>query len=136
MVNPITGRAHVYYSQNIYDTYEEAVASISIDEFVESDATAYSYVFSSYLIVKGNTTDLTNGVTVVNDGSGNPTRVTLISLQIYNRNGILMFSTNKISEGWDGRYKGVMQDMGIYFVKLITLENGLETPTPRLYLFK
>ena len=60
MVNPITGRAHVYYSQNIYDTYEEAVASISIDEFVESDATAYSYVFSSYLIVKGNTTDLTN----------------------------------------------------------------------------
>ncbi len=66
----------------------------------------------------------------------NPTRVTLISLQIYNRNGILMFSTNKISEGWDGRYKGVMQDMGIYFVKLITLENGLETPTPRLYLFK
>ena len=60
MVNPITGRAHVYYSQNVYDTYEEAVASISIDEFVESDATAHSYVFSSYLIVKGNTTDLTN----------------------------------------------------------------------------
>ena len=69
---------------------------------------------------------------IVND----PSRVTLISFQIYNRNGTLMFSTNRISEGWDGRYKGVMQDMGIYFVKLITLENGLETPTPRLYLFK
>ena len=60
MVNPITGRAHVYYSQNVYGTYDEAVASISIDEFVESDATAYSYVFSAYLIVKGDTSDLTD----------------------------------------------------------------------------
>jgi len=67
---------------------------------------------------------------IVND----PSRVTLISFQIYNRNGTLMFSTNRISEGWDGRYKGVLQDMGIYFVKLITSENGLETP--RLYLLK
>jgi hypothetical protein len=60
MVNPTTGRAHVYYGQNVYDTYDEAIASISIDEFVESDATAYSYVFSSYLVVKGNTIDLTD----------------------------------------------------------------------------
>jgi gliding motility-associated-like protein len=67
---------------------------------------------------------------IVND----PSRVTLISFQIYNRNGILMFSTNRISEGWNGRYKDVMQDMGVYFVKLITLENGLDTPS--LYLFK
>ena len=68
---------------------------------------------------------------IVND----PSRVTLVSFQIYNRNGILVFSTNNISEGWDGRYKGLMQDMGIYFVKLITLENGLETPPP-IYLLK
>ena len=67
---------------------------------------------------------------IVND----PSRVTLISFQIYNRNGILMFSTNRISEGWNGRHKDVMQDMGVYFVKLITVENGLDTPS--LYLFK
>jgi len=34
--------------------------------------------------VKLNTTDLTNGVSVVNDGSGNPTRVTLANTGIYN----------------------------------------------------
>jgi hypothetical protein len=34
--------------------------------------------------VKFNTTDLTNGVTVVNDGSSNPTRVTLANSGIYN----------------------------------------------------
>ena len=87
--------------------------------------------------------DLPNAFTPNGDGKNDefkiivndPSRVTLVSFQIYNRNGILMFSTNKISEGWDGRYKGVMQDMGIYFVKLITSENGLET-TPPIYLLK
>ncbi|MCF8289947.1 MAG: gliding motility-associated C-terminal domain-containing protein, partial [Chitinophagaceae bacterium] len=64
----------------------------------------------------------------------NPSGVTLISFQIYNRNGTLIFSTNKISEGWDGRYKGIVQDMGIYFVKLITSENGLDTRS--IYLLK
>jgi hypothetical protein len=34
--------------------------------------------------VKFNTTDLTNGVSVVNDGSSNPTRVTLANTGIYN----------------------------------------------------
>ena len=90
--------------------------------------------------------DLPNAFTPNGDGKNdlfkiivnNPTRVTLISLQIYNRNGILMFSTNKISEGWDGRYKGVMQDMGIYFIKYRIEIAGDKTyvGTPRLYLFK
>jgi hypothetical protein len=34
--------------------------------------------------VKLNTTDLTNGVSVVNDGSGNPTQITLANTGIYN----------------------------------------------------
>jgi gliding motility-associated-like protein len=99
---------------------------------------------TAYANITGTTKayDLPNAFTPNGDGKNDkfkiivndPTRVNLISFQIYNRNGTLMFTTNKISEGWDGRYKGVMQDMGIYFVKLITLENGLETP--RLYLLK
>ncbi len=67
----------------------------------------------------------------------NTTGVTL-RLQIYNRNGILMFSTSDISEDWDGRYKDVMQDMGIYFVKYrIEIAGGkIYEDTPRLYLLK
>jgi hypothetical protein len=34
--------------------------------------------------VKFNTTELSNGVTIVNDGSGNPTRITLANTGIYN----------------------------------------------------
>ena len=34
--------------------------------------------------VKFNTTDLSNGVTIVNDGSGNPTRVTIANAGVYN----------------------------------------------------
>jgi len=60
MANPVTGRAHVYYGQNFYDTFDDAIGAIFSDEFVESDATAFAYPFSAYLILKGDTTDLTN----------------------------------------------------------------------------
>ena len=50
----------VYYGQNFYDTFDDAIGAIFSDEFVESDATAFAYPFSSYLILKGDTTDLTN----------------------------------------------------------------------------
>ena len=60
------------------------------------------------------------------------------SFEIYNRNGKLMFRTEDITEGWDGRYKDVMQDMGVYFVKLVKLNKDriqvVET-TP-IYLLK
>ena len=68
----------------------------------------------------------------------NTTGVTL-RMQIFNRNGILMFSTNNISAEWDGRsLKGVMQDMGIYFVKYrIEIAGGITyEDTPRIYLLK
>ena len=68
----------------------------------------------------------------------NTTGVTL-RMQIFNRNGILMFSTTNISAEWDGRsLKGVMQDMGIYFVKYrIEIAGGITyEDTPRIYLLK
>jgi gliding motility-associated-like protein len=68
----------------------------------------------------------------------NTTGVTL-RMQIFNRNGLLLFSTNNISEEWDGRsLNGAMQDMGIYFVKYrIDIAGGMTYEgTPRLYLLK
>ena len=50
-----------------------------------------------------------------------------------------MFSTTNISAEWDGRsLKGVMQDMGIYFVKYrIEIAGGITyEDTPRIYLLK
>ena len=50
--------------------------------------------------VKLNTTDLTNGVSVVNDGSGNPTRVTLANTGIYN----IQFSLQLEKTGGSGNF--------------------------------
>jgi hypothetical protein len=52
-VNPITGRSHVYYGQAIYSTYLNAVQSVSVDDFVESEVTKNAYVFAGYLVMKG-----------------------------------------------------------------------------------
>jgi hypothetical protein len=64
--NSATPTATGYYGA-FQDTTSQTAASIN---------TAYP--------VKFNTTDLSNGVTVVNDGSSNPTRVTLENTGIYN----------------------------------------------------
>jgi hypothetical protein len=50
--------------------------------------------------VKLNTTDLTNGVSVVNDGSGNPTQITLANTGIYN----IQFSLQLEKTGGSGNF--------------------------------
>ena len=50
--------------------------------------------------VKFNTTDLSNGVTVVNDGSANPTRVTIANTGIYN----VQFSLQLEKTGGSGNF--------------------------------
>jgi gliding motility-associated-like protein len=38
----------------------------------------------------------------------------LYQFNIYNRWGQLVFSTNLVNEGWDGKYKGVLQDSNLF----------------------
>ncbi len=40
--------------------------------------------------------------------------VSLNYFRVYNRWGNLLFETKKLSEGWDGNYKGEAQPMGVY----------------------
>jgi gliding motility-associated-like protein len=58
--------------------------------------------------------------------------------EIYNRNGKLMHSEYNISEGWDGRFGGIIQDMGVYFVKLVKVnKDGQQViETTPFYLLK
>lgn len=42
-----------------------------------------------------------------------------IAWNIYNRWGILMFSTNDVKEGWDGRFKGEVQPQDVYHYTLL-----------------
>lgn len=44
---------------------------------------------------------------------------TLESFEIYNRWGELIFKTNNVDEGWDGYYKGELQNNDVYAYKVI-----------------
>ena len=59
-LNPTSGRVSVYYGQTTYTTLDSAIANLSTDTFTESTFTSKEFVFIGYLVVKGNTTDLTS----------------------------------------------------------------------------
>jgi gliding motility-associated-like protein len=47
-----------------------------------------------------------------------------IQLKIFNRFGEIVFSTDNMQEGWDGKYKGETVDVGTYFYVLrVTFDN-------------
>lgn len=46
----------------------------------------------------------------------------LISFQIYNRWGEIVFETSELSEGWNGFYKEVLQNNDIYTYKVIAID--------------
>jgi hypothetical protein len=59
-VNPVSGRVTVYYGQTRYTTQINALQYLATDPFTEGEFTAKSLVFAGYLVLKGNTTDLTD----------------------------------------------------------------------------
>ncbi|MBS1617425.1 MAG: gliding motility-associated C-terminal domain-containing protein, partial [Bacteroidetes bacterium] len=44
--------------------------------------------------------------------------LTKIAFQIFDRWGEKVFETDGIGEGWDGTYKNVKQDIGVYVWKI------------------
>lgn len=85
--NPESKRSTVYYGQSRYTTLLNALQYLPTDPFEEGEFTAKSLIFVAYLVVKGNTTDLTNDTqnTIVQaglfrnttGGSGNAGTITL-----------------------------------------------------------
>jgi hypothetical protein len=66
----------------------------------QDDTTQTAVSANTAYPVKFNTTELSNGVTVVNDGSGNPTRVTIANTGIYN----VQFSLQLEKTGGSGNF--------------------------------
>lgn len=44
----------------------------------------------------------------------NVTNETLLEMRVFNRWGTVVFATNDINKGWDGKYKGQDQPMAVY----------------------
>jgi gliding motility-associated-like protein len=55
----------------------------------------------------------------------------LKSFSVFNRSGTLIFYTRKEGEGWDGKYKGVPQENGVYVWMLEFVNNNDETITEK-----
>jgi hypothetical protein len=68
-VNPVSGRVVVYYGQTRYTTQINALQYLNTDLFTEGEFTAKSLIFAGYLVLKGNTTDLTDSEnTIIQSG--------------------------------------------------------------------
>ena len=56
--DPKTGVLYIYYGQNEYSTLSQALTNLSTDSFTEGDTFDFT-TFLGFIIVKGNTTDIT-----------------------------------------------------------------------------
>jgi len=57
--DPRTGKLYIYYGQNIYATLDDALTNLPTDSFTEGDTKDFT-TFLGYLVVKSNTSDLSN----------------------------------------------------------------------------
>ncbi|MEM9834754.1 MAG: gliding motility-associated C-terminal domain-containing protein, partial [Bacteroidota bacterium] len=54
-------------------------------------------------------------------------RIESLTFQVYDRQGTLLFETNRIEEGWDGKYRNQPQPNGLYVWKI---SGSFEDGTP------
>ena len=103
-LNGISGLPNGFYRVVVYDAHN--CPSIGNAE-VEYDNCCTPYV--------------PNAFTPNGDGKNDVFRpvykgdMTLIKMSIFNRFGQLVYSTSSISQGWDGTFNGVLQEMDTYF---------------------
>jgi gliding motility-associated-like protein len=43
----------------------------------------------------------------------------IVAFMVYNRWGELLFTTDEVGNGWDGTYKGIAQELGVYYYQFI-----------------
>jgi gliding motility-associated-like protein len=105
--------------------------------------TVYSYNFdgcldSAYvnIIVGNNDTEfIPAGFTPNGDGVNDIFRVAhlkfdkLLDFSVYNRWGQQVFNTQRIDHGWDGRFNGEPQDLGVYNYVIIVSHNDGQLKT-------
>ena len=105
------------------DTTVFIVTSVDINGCINSDTVIVNVLGQSQVIFPTAFSPNGDGV---NDlfKIGFKENFNLLSIRIYNRWGILVFSTNNINEAWDGKYQGQDMPLGTY-IYLIEGEDDL-----------
>lgn len=94
---------------------------------LQVEDTADCFVVKDAVLVKvedNMTLDVPGAFTPNNDGNNDQIFVRgwaikdLIYFKIYNRWGELMFETTNLEEGWDGKYRGTVQNQETYFYRV------------------
>ena len=69
-IGPTSERFYVYYGQDTYDSVATALQNLTTEAFTESLTTSKSLTFIGYLVVKANTTDLSDesSANIINAG--------------------------------------------------------------------
>ena len=62
----------------------------------------------------------------------------LIEFKIYNKTGQLVYQSNDINQGWDGKFNGTIlpADIYLYYIVVKTYNNKLKSKNGYIYLLR
>jgi len=107
-----TSRANVDHQYNVSGTFEVLLVAINSAGCPDTARASVVSIIVPKLDLPNAFTPLTNGAnsTIFVRGFG----IGRMQWRIYNRFGNLVFESNSQGNGWDGKYKGVLQPMDVY----------------------
>ena len=70
--------------------------------------------------------------------NGSEASIRSIKFSVYTKSGKQIFYTEKIGEGWDGRYRGVMLESDVYYyiIEIIKINGEPFSSKKPVYLLK
>lgn len=139
----VKGESVVLYTNNDFDKYQWSTGE-TIDEIEVNDHGKYwltatdvnkctatdtvNIYYEGEATLSGLVASLPTAFSPNNDGvndklfvRGALSRIKKLSFIVYRKDGVKIFETTNVNEGWDGSYKGVKQDVDgyVYFLKVV-----------------
>ncbi len=107
-----TSFANVTHQYNATGTYYPCLIAYSAEGCADTACTTLEAIVNPKLDVPNAFTPGRGGINSVIKVAGYG--IAKMRFTIYNRQGLVVFVTENRSEGWDGKYKGVLQPMDVY----------------------
>jgi len=129
--NPSISPAAIIMSGDYFATVSlnGCVSNFSDPLTVTVNATPASYFQIPNAFVPGSSNEFDNKFRVFSN-SGFPSNL-FVSLSIYNRSGKFLKKLESITESWDGRIEGVLQEADVYLWTAIFIDDPLTKKIPR-----
>ena len=110
----------------LYETTDFSVQNTTNNGCTSTDAVVITVKSESIVLVP-------NAFSPNNDQTNDVLRITtfnitdLLAFEVYNRWGQKVFETTNLTDGWDGKFKGTEQEMGVYVYQIrVRAKDGTE----------